>query len=72
MQTTNKPFKTKGMQLGAKGAKKQQELLDTLGGEALPEIEERAPLMVRAQHIRGMLHPDNVLCVCRTTSRKRQ
>lgn len=27
-----KPFKTKGMQLGSKGAKKQQDLLDTLGG----------------------------------------
>lgn len=44
--TTNKPFKTKGMQLGSKGAKKQQDLLDSLGGEPLPEVEERAPLMV--------------------------
>lgn len=40
----NKPFKGKGMQLGAKGAKKQADLLESLGGGAV--IEESAPLMV--------------------------
>jgi hypothetical protein len=32
------------MQLGSKGAKKQADLLETLGGAPVPE--ERAPLMM--------------------------
>lgn len=42
----NKPFKTKGMQLGGKGAKNKADLLDALGGA--PVAEEAAPLMVIA------------------------
>ena len=37
-------FKNKGMQLGSKGAKKQADLLETLGGAPVPE--ECAPLMM--------------------------
>ena len=37
-------FKSKGMQLGAKGAKKQADLLESLGGAPVPE--ERQSLMV--------------------------
>lgn len=40
-------FKNKGMQLGSKGAKKQADLLETLGGAPVPE--DRAPLMLVSQ-----------------------
>ena len=43
-----KPFKTKGMQLGAKGAKKQADLLETLGGAVGIDEEERASFTVYA------------------------
>lgn len=42
----NKPFKTKGMQLGAKGAKKQADLLESLGGGVPLDEDVRAPLIV--------------------------
>lgn len=41
-----KGFKTKGMQLGSKGAKKQADLLESLGGNMGAEEDFRAPLLV--------------------------
>lgn len=60
-------FKNKGMQLGAKGAKKQADLLESLGGAPVPE--ERQSLMVGGS-IALRLHPchlastDTATCLC--------
>lgn len=47
-QSAKPAFKSKGMQLGAKGAKKQADLLESLGGAPVPE--ERQSLMSSQEH----------------------
>lgn len=44
--SANKPFKTKGMQLGSKNAKKQADLLESLGGGLGDEDDVRSGLLV--------------------------